>query len=126
METAYIVKWNDDARPEYRWFIRGLRTDGSFYGEITNRKAQTQSNISGRISRSDYEAFLTIVQDVEASADPHELQETSSGILAKGLVSNPQILLEVGCSRAASSEAFSQIVKILAPYVRTFYEDESV
>ena len=34
MCDSYILKWRHGTNPKYEWFIRGIKPDRSFYGEI--------------------------------------------------------------------------------------------
>src|SRR5882724_3934085 len=58
METNYILQWRLDESEGIRWFIRGIKPDGSFYGEVSyhNSTAPTRSwstFVDGQLSPED-------------------------------------------------------------------------
>jgi hypothetical protein len=131
----YILKWRHGISPEIRWFLRGIRGDGSFYGEVLSTSdllsdvdAQPISgkgvNIDGRLSTTDNLRF----RELAASFRNYRFNTPNgwTGLLAEGLVSAPTMLYyHASDDRVESDEAvrFMQIVRLFEPYVRAHYSE---
>jgi hypothetical protein len=62
--ASYVLKWHRRCDHRSFWFIRGIKPDRSFYGEVTvfiggNGK---QVNVVGILSESDYARLLALIE----------------------------------------------------------------
>lgn len=126
-----VIRWNESESPSYHWFIRGLRSDGSFYGEIRSRFDTPRASdgvsgegraIEGLLSPRDMERITQLAAQIRKQPAP-ETDQPVTGVLADGSVSNPTVLYRHPSSDAnnAASEPFLEIIAILRPYIAQYY-----
>lgn len=121
-----IVKWREQ-KPggTLDWFLRGVRTDGTFYGEIHENSAarRMQVNIQGRLSSLETSRVFPLA-DLILRSDESEQTGDWSGLLADGPIERPDRTFvyrrqnEV-MSRAATE--FLTLIRILRPHVEAAY-----
>ncbi len=118
LNNTYIIKWRGDCGA---WFMRGIKPDRSFYGEITDERLRVQRNIEGRLSQQHYDNIVFLIDRIKQSVSEEMLSaETWDGMLAEGTVSKPCILFRYR-KRASPSlldDAFLEIVGILREYLQ--------
>ena len=124
--ASYIVKWTHGAGPRHSWFIRAIKPNRSFYGEITLRNdiGGEQVDVTGELSESDYALFLTLATKIEKGAVEEQFEVAWDGLLAKGPVECPNIVFRYhsGNVRKYPCEvAFLKIIELLVPYLHEFY-----
>ena len=107
MPISYVLKWCHGSEPRFCWFIRGIKSDRSFWGKITVYRGDggKQINVTGSLSESDYHRFLSLVNEIEKMPTQDDSDEYMQGLLAEGPVSrpSPRILLVPACG--AQSDA---------------------
>lgn len=124
--ASYIVKWTHGAGPRYSWFIRAIKPNRSFYGEITLRNGigGKQMDVAGELSESDYALFLSLATEIEEGAVDEQFEVAWDGLLAKGPVERPHVVFRY-CSGNSGKYprefAFLKIIELLAPYLHEFY-----
>ncbi len=126
---SYVLKWCHGSDPRSCWFIRGIKPDRSFYGEITvfTGESGRQINASGSLSEPDYSRLLLLIGELEKHAGTGDSDAPLEGLLAEGPVNNPRIIFRYprsDCRTAEADSSFLKIVDLLTPYLREF--DESL
>ncbi len=126
-QASYVFKWYHGSDRRYCWFIRGIKPDRSFWGEITVfiGRGGKQVNVTGCLSESDYARFLSLVKEIETDVGAGDPDAIWDGLLAEGPVSNPRIIFRYrrdSHQTSATGLQFLSLVDVLAPYLRCFYE----
>lgn len=81
-DRTYILKWREGISPEIRWFLRGIKEDGSFYGELLSVFESTRiidgrpakgigKTIEGTLSPADCSRFMELVAGIGSPCGPH-------------------------------------------------------
>ncbi len=134
MGVSYILRWNQATSPRCSWYIFGIRSDFSFFGEITfyfdaisptTGAAGKQVNISGALAASDYARFVALVDRIRSAARNDRSDSPVEGVLAQGPISHPLIIYRYRRGVDGNSEeakSFLQIVEIFSKYLRRYYE----
>lgn len=118
----YILKWRSGQDPQVSWFIRGIREDGSFYGEIVRQEGNGHGviqTVTGTMLEVDRERFQQIAGAIAASVRSAP-DKTWTGLLASGSVQSPTIILRYSPDDEQSSPPaaeFLKLVAILNPYL---------
>ena len=125
--ASYVLKWYQGGGPRFCCFLREIKPDRSFYGEITafSGEAGKQVNITGSLSESDYATFLLLVKEVENYSGRDDSDAPWEGLLAVGSANNPRILFRYRHSADEATDVgrrFLKLVDIFAPYLREFHE----
>ncbi len=128
MSTSHCIKWYHGTDPLYCWFIRGIKPDRSFYGEINAfcSNGGRGVTVTGSLSASDHARLLLLVSEIEDAATVDESDEPWKGLLAEGPVMQPRIIFRYrggGKEPSSAEAAFLAIIDLLAPYLDRFYED---
>jgi hypothetical protein len=117
----YVLKWRYGSDPEFRWFIRDIRDDGVFYGEVMRTTASGGEfrSVDGTLSE---EECLTLKAHIEKMQPGREDDPAKNwtGLLAEGPVDHPKILLKYapGDEHASQDAAeFLALVEILRPHM---------
>ena len=72
-ESSLIIRWTESRSSRFHWFIRGLRPDGSFYGEVRSENESPRESdgatgvgcgIEGRISNDDIKHLTQLVAQI--------------------------------------------------------------
>lgn len=131
-ESSLIIRWTESRSSRFHWFIRGLRPDGSFYGEVRSENESPRESdgatgvgcgIEGRISNDDIKHLTQLVAQIRE----HPCIDTDKsvvGLLAEGPVSKPVVVYrfcEGAAEKSKASDAFLAIIAILRPYIATHY-----
>jgi hypothetical protein len=123
--TSIIVKWREQ-KPggKLDWFIRGIRHDGSFYGEVHEDSAvrRIQVNVQGGLSSLDTSHMFGLA-DVILRSESGKTGDWS-GLLADGPIQRPDRTLVYRRQTEAMSRATAQflsLIEILRPYVEAAY-----
>jgi hypothetical protein len=131
---TYILKWCDEASPRLCWFLRGIRDDGSFYGEVLsecNLPSDVDEEIirgkgaliDGRLSTADSIRFRELAARFGRSCRLNA-PSTWTGLLAEGPVNAPKVLFYCVPDDTMESEdvsRFMEIVRLFEPYIRAHY-----
>jgi hypothetical protein len=125
--TSYVLKWYRRGDHRCSWFIRGIKPDRSFYGEVTVFIAGggKQVNAAGSLSESDYAEVLMLIEQIKKHPITDDPDASWDGLLAEGPVDNPRIIFRYRDSDHRSSEAgqrFMELLDLMAPYLRQFKE----
>ena len=66
MCDSYILKWRHGTNPKYEWFIRGIKPDRSFYGEVLIYEPRRAGiNVEGRVSEADYRRLVESFAEIQ-------------------------------------------------------------
>ena len=114
MSENYILKWREGKNPERVWFLRGLTPDGRLYGEVTvrARSGVRQVTIVGRIPSDRMSRLREMLEAVEQASDRRS-SAPWTGLLAKGPVDHPTVLLQYALGDEASSKAAGDFLRIV-------------
>jgi hypothetical protein len=128
-QKTYILKFYHGSNPKYLWFFRGIRPDGSFYGEIMKFLPQGGGSgfggVSGKLSDADLVEFHKLVDKIQQTAfKPSDVPWT--GILIEGPIGeqNHPIVYQYrqGSQKANGTDlSFEAIIELLKPYMEKFY-----
>jgi hypothetical protein len=71
MRKTYSLLWIDGTSPEYTWYIRGIKPDRSFYGEIKQVSGDIRklANVEGSLSAEDYLRVLKLVEKLKLTSE---------------------------------------------------------
>jgi hypothetical protein len=133
-DRTYILKWRHGVSPEIRWFLRGIRGDGSFWGELLsvwevrvvidgNPRKGVGKTIEGTLSPTDRSRFEELVAGFGPGT---ELLEGWTGLLAEGPMKSCTIrFCYVPGDEQESSEAarFLAVIDLLERYIRPSYAE---
>jgi len=129
----FILKWRYGISPEFRWFLRGIREDGSFCGELLSVWESTRiidgnpakgigKTIEGTLSPADCSRFMELVVGIGSpGAKPID---GCTGLLAEGPISaSVNRLYYVPGAERTSSEAgcFLEAIRLLEKYIQPYY-----
>jgi len=129
MQKTYVLKWYHGSDPRYGWFIRGIRPDGTFYGEIRrfSQNEGKQIDIKGELSKIDLIQFLKSVNEIQQTVSALS-NEPWIGLLAEGPVTDPHpnILyhyLKENRKDTHADRCFEELIGIFLPYMEKFYDN---
>ena len=128
MDDNIIVRWTDD-NPEgtRHWFLRGIRSDGRFYGEVRQVRDEggILSRIQGQLSKDDVELLHQLKKKIEGLSGRADVGKTPyQGLLSLGTPTKPCVILryQVGDeSTLPAARLFIDIIDMLRPYVSRLY-----
>jgi hypothetical protein len=123
MPTSYILKWHEEDAAQHNWFIRGIKANRSFYGEVVEGEKKA-FNVSGEISESDFSQLLDLAAAIEQEQHMVYAIMPWQGYLWKGPIASGSIIYtypESADRRSSADLLFPRLIDILAPYVRKFY-----
>jgi hypothetical protein len=117
-----VVRWYDSSsHGKISWFFRGIREDGSFYGDVKNIKLH--NNIEGKLEEQDCVAVVNILYRLTHPSDaivPLTLVNGWKGLLALGTIQNPEVIIYY-CDgdelRNYDCKLFLDIISLLRKYV---------
>ena len=132
---TYILKWREGLSPEIRWFLRGIREDGSFYGEFqcvwqSPKQIDGKSvdgagkSIEGRMSTSDNSRFRELAAGIGTPGA--KSIDGWTGLLAEGSIDCPimRFYYVPGDVRESSDASrFLAAIELLAGYLRPYYSE---
>ena len=126
-----VIRWAESESPRYHWYIRGLRTDGSFYGEVrstfdTPREsdgvAGVARSIDGQITAAEMKRVSELVAIIRT--DPGtDTDRPVVGVLADGPTNRPSVFYRhaVPPDESRIASAFLEIISILRPHLSVHY-----
>lgn len=128
---SLVLRWREKTTPQIVWFLRGIRPDGSYYGEIRSQFNIPRSTdnahgiirtIEGQLSPSDAKTIFTlaaVIRNLNYVDDAADCR----GVLADGPINQSTILLRFKDTErdAEVSRPFLDIIRILRPYFAPLY-----
>ena len=132
---SLVLRWREETTPQITWYLRGIRPDGSYYGEIRsqfNRPRTSDNaqgiirNVEGQIARSDADAVFALAAVLRKSGEVGDASECR-GVLADGPINQPTILFRFLETDRDSEKSglFLDIVRIVRPYLAPVYSSLS-
>ena len=125
-----VIRWHESDLHRYHWFIRGLRSDGSYYGEVrsTFDKPRDSDGLSGiarsvegKLSTDDIKRVLDLAARIREQPSP-DTDLPVVGVLADGPVGDPTVLYRHSDSAASEfAMYFVEIIAILRPHLAYHY-----
>jgi len=125
-----VIRWTEAESFRYHWFIRGLRFDGSFYGEVrstfdTPRKSDGASGVGRAIEGNLSSEDIQRVSELAAQIREHPLPYTDIpviGVLADGPIGDPTVLYRhPNFTGSDTTTYFLEIIAILRPHLAHHY-----
>lgn len=126
-----VIRWAESESPQYQWCIRGLRVDGSYYGEVRSTFAARRESdgaagvgrsIDGKITAAEMERIVARAASIRSDSFP-ETDRPVVGVLADGPVNCPAVLYR--CANppddSPAANALLDIIAILRPYMSVHY-----
>jgi hypothetical protein len=107
--------------------LRGIRPDGTFYGEI--RKFHPGGiiiDVEGKLSKEDLIEFHRLVDEIRQIPFDPSLHVSCIGVLGEGPLHKPNILyryLEENRKDTHADKCFEGLIEILIPYMEKFYDN---
>jgi hypothetical protein len=120
----YILKWHEDDAAQHHWFIRGIKSNRTFYGEVIAMRAKRAFNVEGDISEADFAQLLSLTADIEQSSRVMNAIMPWKGLLAKGPIGHSKVFYtfpETPDHATPADRLFMKLIDVLGPYVRAFY-----
>ncbi|QDU08165.1 hypothetical protein [Gimesia aquarii] len=131
IDENIILRWSGtipDFNKNISWYIRGICSDGSFYGEVKIREHGNNRIIlvDGRLSTQDSVSIRELVNQIAKINKELDTDiDLSEGFLGYGSISDPQIIFEYSSQLHSGTESETlilRIVDLLAPYMLEFVE----
>lgn len=130
-EGSLVFRWYDRASLTYAWIIRGLRVDGSFYGEVRSHfdaprssdgAAGVYSTIEGQLTPSETNRVFELANAIR-NHPTDDLRSAQIGFLGDGPIDKVQVIFRYGVDDADSPahKAFRELVAILRPHIEPLY-----
>ncbi len=125
-QKTYILKWYHGYNPKYLWFLRGIKPDGSFYGEIRKDLLQgggTWIFVEGKLSTDDFDKFHKLANEIRKTEFIPSMHWT--GLLAEGPIGEPNhpILYHYSeNNQKTNDKIFEAVINLLKPYMKKFYD----
>ena len=125
-----VIRWTETESLRYHWFIRGLRSDGSFYGEVrstfdTPRVSDGASGLGRTIEGNLSAGDIQRVSELAAQIRAHPLPDTDIpviGVLADGPIDDSTVLYRHPNSTDSDTTTyFLEIIAILRPHLAHHY-----
>jgi hypothetical protein len=73
----FALSWRCDGSEGIKWYIRGIREDGSFYGEVRFQSELSQrrwsASVSGQLSPAERERLVELLKLIREAPPPEEL-----------------------------------------------------
>lgn len=66
MRPTYTLIWRRDSSEGIKWYIRGIRPDGSFYGEVLCMARQRATSVDGHLPPDAWQRCQEILRLFEA------------------------------------------------------------
>lgn len=123
MCDSYIVKWWHGINPRYQWFIRGIKSDRSFYGELMiSEPRRAGINVEGRLSEADYLRLVESFAEIQEHTPCDEACEGWEGLIAFGSIAHPAKIYRCRSNSddSPAAVAFLQVIEVLSPYLRNY------
>ena len=131
ISSTLVIRWHESRSPRYNWFIRGLRSDGTYYGEVrSNFDAPRDSDgasgvcttVTGELTPLEINRIRELAATIRSYPSP-DSRGPVVGVLADGPINNPTVLLRCGDADDSSPEiqAFHAILGILRPHMESHY-----
>jgi hypothetical protein len=127
----YAILWRQDGSEGYAWYIRGIRGNGSFYGEVRYQSADESRclavGVAGGLTPRD-RARLGELIEVIRRAPPRPSQRGHFALLLERL--DPADFGKIGLqftyrlgdeAESAPARAFLEVVGLVEPYLAPFY-----
>lgn len=122
MSDSLVLVWRQ-LKPHVTWHIRGIRNDGSYYGDITLWDESRQKDVDGRISAEDNRALQALaarIQQGQPTIDDGNEPRDFGGALFHGPYSSPKLIMQYRIGDEAFSQTakdFLALVAIMCPYI---------
>lgn len=128
---SLVLHWREETTPQITWYLRGIRPDGLYYGEIRsqfNGPSATGNlhgiirTVEGQIAPTDADVVFALAAALRKSGKVDDASECR-GVLADGPINQPKIVhrfRETGEDRE-NSDLFLGIIRIVRPYLAPLY-----
>ena len=126
----FALTWRCDGSEGIKWFLRGIRIDGSFYGEIRYQSVDVARRkatcVNGSLTAPECLQFAKLVKTIRHAVPPVQPGPHFGALFEWGPqgLSDPQRLYEYRIgdeTHSASARAFVTLVGLLKPSMRSFY-----
>jgi len=129
-EATYILKCHVFNNWRLHLFLRGIKPDRNFYGEITeyNKDGGRQIDINSTFSNDDYNLFIYNAKKIEfysQFAFANQKKQKWDGMFAKGPINSPKIIFIYFSNDRQfpdAADSFVKITQILVPYIKPFLD----
>lgn len=130
-ERSLVLRWCAGTNPKIVWFFRGIRPDGTYYGEVRSHfdrprpKDRTSGiirTVNGTLSLHDTEELYRLAAELRSHASD-DRDNHCRGIIADGPIGNPTILFRYNddASDTELGKCFLALTGILDPYFTPLY-----
>ncbi len=114
-----ILRWsgvNPHTGRVESWYIRGIRPDGSFYGEIRIEDEGTckLTNLERTLSSRENEELRMLVSDLSKYDPRTRLDNTTcDGIIGLGQVTHPHVILRFSVAKHEGTEISTKFQRVI-------------
>ncbi len=128
--SIYALRWRTDNPEGFRWCLRGLRNDGTFYGELRLHGANGQcivgTSVEGQLTPEETRRMIAAL-DIITCDTPPKAHEAALGVLF--LRKSPIDVGDVdrvfeyrgkGDTHSDATQAFLSIVNLIEPHLATY------
>ena len=125
-----VIRWQESGLHRYDWFVRGLRSNGTYFGEVrlTFDEPRVSDNvfgvgrsIEGTLTTVDIQRLMDRVARIRAKPYP-ETDMPVTGVLAEGPIGEPNVLYRHPNPKdSIIADSFLEIIAILRPYLTQHY-----
>jgi hypothetical protein len=120
MQPNFALLWRRDGSEGVKWYIRGIRPDGTFYGEVLHTARRRASWVEGRLTGVDAKRCRDILDTF--AARPALPPSTCFALLARWFTTlgTAEVVFkyEVGDEEMSSdARAFLELKRLLDPVI---------
>lgn len=132
---SLVLRWREETTPQITWYLRGIRPDGSYYGEIRSQFNSPRASdnayeiirtVEGQIAPTDAGTVFALAAALRKSGRVGDVSECR-GVLADGPINQPKIIFRFSETDGdpENSGLFLDIVRIVRPYLAPLYSSLS-
>ena len=126
-----VIRWSESRSPSYYWLVRGLRPDGSFYGEVRSTFDRSRDSdgaagvgrtVTGQLGSAEMHRVVELADSIRRNPRP-DIADSVVGLLADGPIGSPTILFRCGTDSELipQLDAFLAIIEIMRPSFAAIY-----
>lgn len=127
-----VLKWKETTSPPIYWFLRGIRPDGTYYGEIRSQfdiprpidnAHGVGRTVEGTMAQTDADEIFKLAAMIREMPCIHDDMEWR-GLLADGPISHSTVLVRFSDNQqgAERNSLFLEIIQMVRPYLAPLHD----